>query len=186
MKSRCRCGLVIHPKGLPARSLPLKRVELSIESRCVLASVEAVLVYENDESSPVEVEFAMPLEGSAVVTGLSARLDRRTVRGEVKGKEEAKDDYDDAISSGGTAVFGEHQGKDMFRLLLGNLSVGGKAELRLSVLLEMSREEGIEIEEGAALRFSLPTTLNPDTSLSVVLYRELPRRVAVMRQLSMN
>ena len=161
MKSRCKCGLVIHPKGLPTRSLPLKRVELSIESRCVLASVEAVLVYENDESSPVEVEFVMPLEGSAVVTGLSARLDGRTVRGEVKGKEEAKDDYDDAISSGGTAVFGEHQGKDMFRLLLGNLSVGGKAELRLSVLLEMSREEGIEIEEGAALRFSLPTTLKP-------------------------
>ena len=159
MKSRRPCGLVIHPKGLTARSLPLKRVELSIESRCVLASVEAVLVYENDESSPVEVEFVMPLEANAVVTGLSARLDGRTVKGEVKGKEEAKDDYDDAISSGGTAVFGEQQGKDMFRLLLGNLSVGGKAELRLSVLLEMSREEGIE--EGAALRFSLPTTLKP-------------------------
>ena len=159
MKSRCPCGLVIHPKGLTARSLPLKRVELSIESRCVLASVEAVLVYENDESSPVEVEFVMPLEANAVVTGLSVQLDGRTVRGEVKGKEEAKDDYDDAISSGGTAVFGEQEGKDMFRLLLGNLSVGGKAELRLSVLLEMSREEGIE--EGAALRFSLPTTLKP-------------------------
>ena len=159
MKSRRPCGLVIHPKGLTSRSLPLKRVELSIESRCVLASVEAVLVYENDESSPVEVEFVMPLEANAVVTGLSARMDGRTVRGEVKGKEEAKDDYDDAISSGGTAVFGEQQDKDMFRLLLGNLSVGGKAELRLSVLLEMSREEGIE--EGAALRFSLPTTLKP-------------------------
>ncbi|KAI6660110.1 hypothetical protein LOD99_10583 [Oopsacas minuta] len=158
-KKRCICGLMIYPYNLPPRSLPLKRVELRIESRCVLASIEAVLVYENDESSPVEVEFVMPLDSVAVVTGLSAQLDGRVVKGEVKGKEEAKDDYDDAMSSGQTALYGQQEDKDLFRMLLGNLSAGGRAELKLSLLQEMQREEGTE--EGAALRLSLPNTLKP-------------------------
>ena len=153
----CKYGLITYHKLQPPRCLPLKRVLLSINTKCVLASIEAVLEYHNDSSSPVEVEFVMPMDSVAVVTDLSARLEGRVVRGEVKRKEEAKDDYDDAVSSGHTAVYGEQGGKDIFRMLLGNLPTGGKAELKLSLLQEMQREEG----DDGPIRFSLPTTLKP-------------------------
>ena len=152
-----KSGLLIHHKQQPPLGLPLKSVQLSIKTKCVLASIEAVLEYHNEDSSPAEVEFVLPMDSVAVVTGLSAQLEGRAVRGEVREKEEAKDDYDDAVTSGHTAVYGEQEGKDMFRVLLGNLPAGGKAELRLSLLQEMQREEG---DEGP-IRFSLPTTLKP-------------------------
>ena len=151
-------GLLIHHKKQPPSCLPLKSIQLKINTKCLVASIEAVLEYYNDSSSPAEVEFVMPMDSVAVVTGLSARLEGRVVRGEVKRKEEAKDDYDDAVSNGHTAaVYGEQGGKDIFRMLLGNLPAGGRAELKLSLLQEMQREEG---DEGP-IRFSLPTTLKP-------------------------
>ena len=158
MPSRaCKSGLLIHHKQQPPLGLPLKSVQLSINTKCVLASIEAVLEYHNEDSSPAEVEFVLPMDSVAVVTGLSAQLEERAVRGEVREKEKAKDDYDDAVSSGHTVVYGEQEGKDMFRVLLGNLPAGGRAELRLSLLQEMQREEG---DEGP-IRFNLPTTLKP-------------------------
>ena len=153
----CKGGLLTHHKQQPSLGLPLKSVQLSINTKCMLASIEAVLEYHNEDSSPAEVEFVLPMDSVAVVTGLSAQLEERAVRGEVRKKEKAKDDYDDAVASGQTAVYGEQEGKDMFRMLLGNLPAGGKAELRLSLLQEMQREEG---DEGP-IRFSLPTTLKP-------------------------
>ena len=147
-------------KSIKHDSLPLKRVQLTIQTRCVLASIEAVLEYCNDAAAPMEVEFVLPMDSVSVVTGLSARLEGREVRGVVKRKEEAKDEYDDAVSSGQTAVYGEQEGKDLFKMVLGNLSVGGSAELRLSLLQEMEREETEDGETGA-LRFCLPTTLKP-------------------------
>ena len=153
----CKYGLLTHHELQPTRCLTLKSVSLSVNTKCLVASIEAVLEYYNDSSTPAEVEFVMPMDSVAVVTGLSARLEGRVVRGEVKRKEEAKDDYDDAVSSGHTAVYGEQGGKDIFRMLLGNLPAGGRAELKLSLLQEMQREEG---DEGP-IRFSLPTTLKP-------------------------
>ena len=152
-----KSGLLIHHKQQPPRCLPLKSVQLSINTKCVLASIEAVLEYHNEDSSPAEVEFVLPMDSVAVVTRLSAQLEGREVRGEVRRKEEAKEVYDEAVSSGQTGMYGEQDGKDMFRMLLGNLPAGGKAELRLSLLQEMQRKEG---DEGP-IRFILPTTLKP-------------------------
>ena len=147
-------------KSTKHSSLPLKRVQLSIQTRCVLVSIEAVLEYCNDAAAPMEVEFVLPMDSVSVVTGLSARLEGREVRGVVKRKEEAKHEYEDAVSSGRTAVYGEEEGKDLFKMVLGNLSGGESAELTLSLLQEMEREETEDGETGA-LRFCLPTTLKP-------------------------
>ena len=96
------------------------------------------------------------------------------MRGEVRSKEEAREEYDETVTSGHTSLYGEQMGKDMFRMLLGNLFPGESAELRVSLLQELHREEG---EEGP-LRFSLPTTLKPryspaDTSCGVDTEYEL-------------
>jgi hypothetical protein len=80
------------------------------------------LVYENNESNPVEVKFKMPMENSQIVVGLSAVIDGRKVRGDLKEKEEAKMLYDDAIASGQTAALGESVTGDIFSITLGSLA----------------------------------------------------------------
>ena len=62
----------------------------------------------------------------------------------IREKAEAKDSYDDAISSGYSAGIIEKVSKNEFRMLLGNLSPNGKATLRTSLLTELQlNSEGV-------------------------------------------
>ena len=94
----------------------------------------------------VEVEFVFPTPTAATVCGLSGEIDGRKVEGEIRERGEARDTYDDAISSGYSAGIVEQAGKKDFRLLLGNLSPNGRAVLRITFLSELKLNiEGVAI-----------------------------------------
>ena len=75
---------------------------------------------------------------------------------QVREKEEARQMYDDALSSGLTAALGEEKSGDIFSLALGNLPPKGEAELILKLVGELPLDT-----ESEAVRFSLPTVLKP-------------------------
>ena len=94
----------------------------------------------------VEVEFVFPTPTGATVCGLSGEIDGRKVEGEIRERGEARDSYDDAISSGYSAGIVEQAGKINFRMLLGNLSPNGRALLRITFLSELELNiEGVAI-----------------------------------------
>ena len=127
------------------QKFPINSASLSgrVEGLAVLLDCE--YTYTNTLSSEgVEVEFVFPLPDGATVCGLSGEIDGRHVKGVIKEKAEAKDSYDDAISSGYTAGIIEKVSKNEFRMLLGNLSPNGKATLRISLLTELElNSEGV-------------------------------------------
>ena len=136
-------------------SLPLKNVSVSSFVQGYLLGIQSVLKYENTCSDPVEVLFRTPVDDSHAVVGLEAVIDGRRIRAEMKDKEEARAEYDDAIASGRTAAIGEEKKGDVFSLALGNLPAGKKAENHLSMVGEL------EIDAEGSVRFALPTVLKP-------------------------
>ena len=148
----CDCGLLIKGKNA---SLPLKDVSVSAFVQGYLLGLQSVLKYENSGSDPVEVLFRTPVDDSHAVVGLEAVIDGRRIRAEIKEKEQAKQEYDDAIASGMTAAFGEEKKGDIFSLTLGNLPPGKEAEIHLTMVGEL----GIDAE--GSVRFSLPAVLKP-------------------------
>ena len=88
------------------------------------------------------------------MVGLEAVIDGRRIHAEIKGKEEARAKYDDAVASGRTAAIGDEKG-DVFSLALGNLPAGKEAEIHLSMVGEL------EIDAEGTVRFALPTVLKP-------------------------
>ena len=64
-------------------------------------------------------------------------------------------DYDDAITSGQSAFLAEEKTGDIFRISVGNLPPGGKADVELGYVSELRTEA-----DGGA-RFNLPTVLTP-------------------------
>ena len=136
-------------------SLPLKDVSVSSFVQGYLLGVQSVLKYENDGPDPVEVLFRTPVDDSHAVVGLEAVIDGRRVRAEIKGKEEARAEYDDAMASGRTAAYGEEMKGDIFSLALGNLPPGKEAEIHLTMVGEL------EIDAEGSIRFVLPTVLKP-------------------------
>ena len=136
-------------------SLPLKNVSVSSIVQGYLLGIQSVLKYENTSSDPVEVLFRTPVDDSHAVVGLEAVIDGRRIHAEIKGKEEARAEYDDAIASGRTAAIGEEKKGDVFSLVLGNLPPGKEAEIHLTMVGEL------EIDAEGSVRFALPTVLKP-------------------------
>ncbi|XP_028429052.1 von Willebrand factor A domain-containing protein 5A isoform X1 [Perca flavescens] len=147
------CGLLTAQK----EPVPLKSVEVELEVRAHVATVVSTLNYENKEDKPLEAVFVFPLPGDAAVCHFSAKIGQTEIVAEVKEKQKAHEEYDDALSSGQQAFLLEEsdQSPDIFSLSVGSLRPGESASIRLEYVTELA----VQADEG--LRFSLPAVLNP-------------------------
>lgn len=116
-------------------ALPLRDVSVEAEIRGYVLGLQSTLKYQNSSTTdPVEVQFRFPLEQSHAVVGLTAVIDGRKIVAEVKEKEEARSQYDDAIASGQTAAFAQEKSGDIFSVSLGNLPPQTEAEILLQLV----------------------------------------------------
>ncbi|XP_056906752.1 von Willebrand factor A domain-containing protein 5A-like isoform X2 [Takifugu flavidus] len=147
------CGLVTINK----EPVPLKSVGVDVEVRDHVASVVSTLNYENSEDKAVEAVFVFPLPGDAAVCHFSATVGQKEIVAEVKEKQQAHEEYDDALSSGQQAFLLEESDEtpDIFSLRVGSLPPGQSASIRLEYVIELA----VEADDG--LRFCLPAVLNP-------------------------
>ncbi|XP_078102752.1 von Willebrand factor A domain-containing protein 5A-like [Sander vitreus] len=147
------CGLLTAQK----EPVPLKSVEVELEVRAHVATVVSTLNYENKEDKPLEAVFVFPLPGDAAVCHFSAKIGQTEIVAEVKEKQKAREEYDDALSCGQQAFLLEEsdQSPDIFSLNVGSLRPGESASIRLEYVTELA----VQADEG--LRFCLPAVLNP-------------------------
>ncbi|XP_070761755.1 von Willebrand factor A domain-containing protein 5A-like [Enoplosus armatus] len=147
------CGLLTANK----EPVPLKSVEVELEVRDHVATVVSTLNYENKEDKPLEAVFVFPLPGDAAVCHFSAKIGQTQIVAEVKEKQKAREEYDDALSSGQQAFLLEEsdQSPDVFSLSVGSLPPGESASIRLEYVTELA----VQADDG--LRFCLPAVLNP-------------------------
>ena len=136
-------------------AIPLKNLSVKAFLQGFVVGFRSTLTYENNTSSPLEVFFRTPVDESYAVVGLEASIDGRKIRAEVQEKQKARKTYQDAISRGRTAAFGEEKKGDIFSLILGNLPAGEKAVLQLTMVGELA------VEPNGAVRFVLPVVLKP-------------------------
>ncbi|XP_061434452.1 von Willebrand factor A domain-containing protein 5A-like [Lethenteron reissneri] len=140
---------------LRGQAVPLKAVSVEVSVQGFVASVRATLSYLNAEAFPVEASFLFPLDDDSAVHAFSASLNGRHIDAVIKEKEKAKEEYDDAMSSGHTAFLLSEDRGDVFQCMLGNLGAGEGAELQVEFVSELA------VEPDGAVRFCLPTVLNP-------------------------
>uniref|UniRef100_A0AAY4AQ16 von Willebrand factor A domain-containing protein 5A-like n=1 Tax=Denticeps clupeoides TaxID=299321 RepID=A0AAY4AQ16_9TELE len=147
------CGLVT-AKNEP---VPLKGVEVEVHVKGHVATVTSTLKYVNEEQSPIEAVFVFPLPGDAAVCHFGAKIGDAEVVAELQDKEKAREQYDDALSSGHQAFLLEESDKspDVFRMNVGSLRPGESAAVSLVYIIELT------VEADHALRFCLPAVLNP-------------------------
>ena len=170
-----RFGLVQKQNG---SRVPLKSIKIQVDVQGFTAHVLATMKYTNKDENPIEAIYIFPLDEQAAVCGFQATIDGRTIIAEVQEKQEARDTYDDAISSGQSAFLLEEsdESSDIFQISVGNLPPKKEAIIELRFVTELA----VEVE--GRVVFVLPTVLNPryspqdnPTSLST----QIPRAAAV-------
>ena len=108
--------------------VPLKDVDIQGVLEAGHAILDVQLTYANiSDENPIECTFEFPLEKTTVVSKLIAQIEDKVIEAQIKIKEEAKQEYSDAIASGNTAVYAErdqNKKEEVITLLLGNLLPG--------------------------------------------------------------
>ncbi|XP_059402300.1 von Willebrand factor A domain-containing protein 5A-like [Carassius carassius] len=147
------CGLVTQNK----ESVPLKSISVQVRVQDHVATVSSTLQYVNEEERPLEALFVFPLPADAAVCHFSAKIGEQEIVAEVQDRESARDQYDDAVSSGRQAFLLEEspESPDVFRLSVGCLSAGQNAAVTIIYITELA------VQADHSLRFCLPAVLNP-------------------------
>ncbi len=137
-----------------AAPVALAGVSIDAEISTFCARVAVSQRYVNREAQPIEAVYVFPLDEGAAVCGFEAIVDGTLVVGEVKEREQAFRDYDDAIEKGHGAFLLDEERPDVFQASVGNLPPGKEVLLKITYVTELT-------VAGSGLRFSIPTTVSP-------------------------
>jgi hypothetical protein len=106
------------------------------------------------ESNPIEAVYMFPIEEEAAVISFEAEIDNRKICTQVKEKEKARNEYDDAMRNHRTAVLLEETQPDIFQIKLGQLKPQNEATIIIKYVSELPVEDG-------KVKLTIPTTIAP-------------------------
>jgi von Willebrand factor A domain-containing protein 5 len=104
---------------------------------------------------PIVSFYELPLDEKAAVTSFRAEIDERVIEGVVKEREQAREEFDQAVKEGKNAYLGEQTRSDIFHISLGNLPTGKVVRI---VVVYMAPIESVGTD---LLKFVLPTAISP-------------------------
>ncbi|XP_047675506.1 von Willebrand factor A domain-containing protein 5A-like isoform X10 [Tachysurus fulvidraco] len=147
------CGLLTNMN----EPVPLKNIEVDLQVQGHVATVTSTLKYINEEDNTLEAVFVFPMPSGAALCHFSAKIADQEIVAEVQEKQEAREQYDDALSSGEQAFLLEEseESADVFRLSVGSLPPHQSAAVTFIYIIELS------VQADHSLQFCLPAVLNP-------------------------
>ncbi len=134
--------------------IPLDHVRVDAHVVDLCARVTVNQSYRNREDVPLEVVYVFPLDEGAAVCGFEATVDGVRYVGRAMERDEAFRKYDDALEAGHGGFLLDEERADVFTASLGNMKPGSEVALSITYVTELAAE-------GAAARFTLPTTVSP-------------------------
>ena len=138
--------------------LPLKTVAIQGTLEGPLATLNIDMTYVNEnQKDAIECTYEFPMVKDTVLGSLVAKIDDKEIVAKVKGKDQARETYEDAIAAGNTAVYAEQKTEDqeIIKIKLGNLLPLKEAKLSLQLIFTVPVESG-------AYKFTLPVDFYPD------------------------
>ncbi len=169
------------PAGLVSvdgRTCPLKAAKLEARAEGGVACTSFTQKYTNPYPEPLEVLYTLPLPANGAVVGYAIHLGKRTIRGEVRKRAEARHEYQKALLEGRTASLLEQERADTFTQKLGSLAPGETAEVEVEVLQTLGFLPA-EAEMPARWEYRFPTVVG-------VRYEGAPGRVPDAHELEVG
>uniref|UniRef100_A0A6B2KX07 VWFA domain-containing protein n=1 Tax=Arcella intermedia TaxID=1963864 RepID=A0A6B2KX07_9EUKA len=163
-------------------NIPLKSIDVRAKLINYVADVEVIQNYTNTSAGAIEAIFKFEHFNSSL-TNFEVTVNGKNLKGICKEKNEALDDYDDALATGKGAFMVENDKKDgVFRVSIGNLEAGAECVLSMRYVMELDLEDQF-------LKFVLPITrtrlqTNTNSGISIALDILMPRNITELKSLS--
>jgi Ca-activated chloride channel family protein len=120
--------------SVDGRHYPLEAARVAAETSGGIVCSTLVQTFRNPYAEPLEVIYTLALPADGAVIGYAMRLGSRVIRGEVRGRKDARAAYENALFEGRAAGLLEQDRDDTFTQRLGSLPAGEPAEITIEVL----------------------------------------------------
>ncbi len=128
--------------------------DIDLKVSGLIARVSVRQKFVNDGPEWVEGVYVFPLPDDAAVDRLRMKIGERFIEGEIREKEEAKKEYEQAKAEGKKASLVEQQRANLFTTSVANIGPGEEITIEIEYLQNLKYDEGT-----FSLRF--PLTLTP-------------------------
>ncbi|HPD58136.1 MAG TPA: VIT domain-containing protein [Smithellaceae bacterium] len=134
--------------------LPLKATSASVTISGVIADVLVTQVYKNEGKKPLEAIYIFPASTRTAVYSMKMTIGKRIIEAQIKKREDAKKDYEQAKQEGKRASLLEQQRPNVFQMNVANIMPGDeiKVEMKYTELL---------VPTDRVYEFVYPTVVGP-------------------------
>ncbi|WP_315808485.1 VIT domain-containing protein [Pseudomonas sp. C9-3] len=135
-------------------ALPLKATRVDARVLGNIAEVTVTQEYRNQGATPLEARYVFPASTRAAVHGMTVRLGERVIQAQIREKQKAQAEYQQAKSAGKTVALLEQERENVFQMQVANILPGDvvQVELRYSELL---------VPTDGRYQFVFPTVVGP-------------------------
>ncbi|WP_432809708.1 VIT domain-containing protein [Pantanalinema sp. GBBB05] len=134
-------GLYVQIDG-ESQALPLTHTEVAAKIAGNLSRVEVTQTFTNPFTKPLEAVYVFPLPDQAAVDDMEIRIGDRTIKGNIKKREEAQQIYEQAKREGRTAGLLEQERDNVFTQSLANICPGEQIDVTIRYTDSLKFEAG--------------------------------------------
>lgn len=134
--------------------LPLKSTQVEVRVLGVIADVRVVQQYRNEGTRALEARYVFPGSPRAAVYGMTVRLGDRELQAQIREKQKAQQEYQQAKSMGKTAALLEQHRENVFQMNVANILPGDVVDVELRYTELLLPTDGV-------YSFVFPTVVGP-------------------------
>ena len=133
---------IVGRDGQSATACPLKQTAVQAEVSGALARVTVTQEFQNPLSEKIEAVYVFPLSQNAAVDDMTMIVGDRTVKGQIKRREEARAIYDAAREAGQVAALLDQERPNIFTQAVANILPGATVKVTISYVETLKYEDG--------------------------------------------
>lgn len=133
---------IIGPKGQVTSACPLRHTSVVADIPGSCARVKVTQEFVNPTQEKIEAVYVFPLPNNAAVDWMEMQVGSRTIRGEIKEREEARKIYEQAKNEGHVAALLDQERPNIFTQSVANIMPGEKVIVSISYLQILDYEDG--------------------------------------------
>lgn len=122
--------------------LPLEHTHVQAKLTGFVARVTVTQTYQNPFPEPIEAIYVFPLPENSAVDDMKLRVGDRLIEAEIKKREEARQEYEEAKRAGHTAALLEQERPNIFTQSVANIEPGKKIDVVIRYVQDLSYDAG--------------------------------------------
>ncbi len=140
--------------GAPRGECPLKHTDVQAAVTGSLTHVTVTQEFHNPYNDKIEAVYVFPLPQNAAVDDMTMRIGERTIKGQIKRREEARAVYEAARNAGQIASLLDQERPNIFTQAVANILPGASVKVTISYVEFLKYEDG-------AYEFVFPLVVGP-------------------------